>query len=277
MESFSLPLPPANHSKREWQRASTTVNHRQLPKPMSLIPGQPDYRKLPHFGEMRDRRIIRGVGPAERALGYAWGSLTSKEREYHGNQQAFARAMQKRANILSANRAKAESEAAREKGRQSVAGLTQSGQGTTPTAPTVPGMSGLPGMGAAGSSIINAASNAFNTSRPAAPTTPTEPKRMFEMNGRQYPGDVVGDSSKRDKYDSEVEARYNKTLQKEQENRVAQQKVRGDQPRPTPQEALENGIKAGRVTNYSVTPEMMESLRKQREQNLQNSRAKSMV
>lgn len=62
---------------------------------MALRPDTPETRMVPVAGrQFAERRLMRGVGAKERAVGNAWGRLTSRARERFGNQRNFADAMQ---------------------------------------------------------------------------------------------------------------------------------------------------------------------------------------
>lgn len=85
---------------------------------MALLPSTQETRMVPVAGrQFAKRRLMRGVGAAERAVGNAWGRLTSRQREYYGNQRNFAGGLQRAANERAAQREEAEDEAEREQGR----------------------------------------------------------------------------------------------------------------------------------------------------------------
>jgi len=72
--------------------------------------------------QFAQRRLIRGVGAAERAVGNAWGRLTSRQREYYGNQRNFAGGMQRESNRRGDAEEEANAQAEREQGRQDAMG-----------------------------------------------------------------------------------------------------------------------------------------------------------
>lgn len=66
---------------------------------MALRPDTPETRMVPVAGrQFAERRLIRGVGAKERAVGYAWGRMTSRQKQHYGNQRNFAGRMQQEAN-----------------------------------------------------------------------------------------------------------------------------------------------------------------------------------
>lgn len=73
--------------------------------------------------QFAERRLMRGVGAKERAVGNAWGRLTSWGRERFGNQRNFADAMQAEANRRAIAAEKDHEEMLRNKGRE-MAGKT---------------------------------------------------------------------------------------------------------------------------------------------------------
>ena len=86
---------------------------------MALLPSTAETRMVPVAGrQFAERRLMRGAGAAERALGHAWGRLTSRQREYYGNQRNFAGGLQREATRRAAKREEDEDNAQREQGRQ---------------------------------------------------------------------------------------------------------------------------------------------------------------
>ena len=86
---------------------------------MALRPDTPETRMVPVAGrQFAERRLIRGVGAKERAVGYAWGRMTSRQRQFYGNQRNFAGSMQEVANQRAAKAQEAHEEEMRNKGRQ---------------------------------------------------------------------------------------------------------------------------------------------------------------
>jgi hypothetical protein len=59
---------------------------------------------------------MRGVGAAERAVGNAWGRMTSRQREYYGNQRNFASGLQGIANERGAAKEADDRESSRQRG-----------------------------------------------------------------------------------------------------------------------------------------------------------------
>lgn len=82
---------------------------------------------------------MRGVGAAERAVGNAWGRLTSRQREYYGNQRNFASGLQGIANERGAAKEKDESEDERQRGFDDAAGQSANSRAiATKSAPPAP-------------------------------------------------------------------------------------------------------------------------------------------
>ena len=68
---------------------------------MPLLSSTPEIRRVPAAnGQFRERRLIRGVGARERAIGNAYGKdhlyggMDSKQRASYGSQRNYARAME---------------------------------------------------------------------------------------------------------------------------------------------------------------------------------------
>lgn len=90
---------------------------------MALLPSTQETRMVPVAGrQFAERRLMRGVGAAERAVGNAWGRLTSRQREYYGNQRNFAGGLQREATRRAAKREEDEDNAQREQGRRDAMG-----------------------------------------------------------------------------------------------------------------------------------------------------------
>lgn len=86
---------------------------------MALRPDTPETRMVPVAGrQFAERRLMRGVGAKERAVGHAWGRLTSRARERFGNQRNFADAMQAEAERRAEKMQQDHAQQAIEKGRQ---------------------------------------------------------------------------------------------------------------------------------------------------------------
>ena len=86
---------------------------------MALRPDTPETRMVPVAGrQFAERRLIRGVGAKERAVGYAWGRMTSAGRAHYGNQRNFAHSMQEAANRRAMNDEEVRDEQLRNQGRQ---------------------------------------------------------------------------------------------------------------------------------------------------------------
>lgn len=67
--------------------------------------------------QFAERRMIRGVGAAERSVGNAWGRLTSRQREYYGSQKNFVGGLQRESNRRKSKEEEDEENAQREQGR----------------------------------------------------------------------------------------------------------------------------------------------------------------
>lgn len=90
---------------------------------MALLPSTAETRMVPVAGrQFAERRMIRGVGAAERAVGNAWGRMTSREREYYGSQKNFVGGLQRESNRRKAKEEEDEDNAQREQGRQDAMG-----------------------------------------------------------------------------------------------------------------------------------------------------------
>ena len=90
---------------------------------MALLPSTAETRMVPVAGrQFAERRLMRGVGAAERAVGNAWGRLTSRQREYYGNQRNFAGGLQREATRRAAKREEDEDNTQREQGRRDAMG-----------------------------------------------------------------------------------------------------------------------------------------------------------
>jgi len=90
---------------------------------MALLPSTPPSRVVPVAGrQFAERRLMRGVGAAERAVGSAWGRMTSRQREYYGNQRNFALGLQGIANARGAAKETADREAERQRGFEDATG-----------------------------------------------------------------------------------------------------------------------------------------------------------
>lgn len=87
---------------------------------MALRPDTPETRLVPVAGRgnFAERRLMRGVGAKERALGYAWGRLDSKQRARFGNQRNYASRLQDVADAQAEQRTVQTNQQALEKGRQ---------------------------------------------------------------------------------------------------------------------------------------------------------------
>jgi hypothetical protein len=91
---------------------------------MALRPDTPETRMVPVAGrQFAERRLMRGVGAKERAVGNAWSRLTSRDRQRYGNQRNFADAMQQEANRRAIAAEEDREEMLRNKGRE-MAGKT---------------------------------------------------------------------------------------------------------------------------------------------------------
>ena len=85
---------------------------------MALRPDTPETRMVPVAGrQFAKRRLIRGVGAKERAVGNAWSRLNSRQRQYYGNQRNFAGRMQEVANRRAIQAEQDREEMLRAKGR----------------------------------------------------------------------------------------------------------------------------------------------------------------
>lgn len=90
---------------------------------MALLPSTPATRSVPVAGrQFAERRLIRGVGAAERSVGHAWGRMTSRQREYYGNQKNFAGGLQRESNRRKADDEENEDNAQQDQGRQDAMG-----------------------------------------------------------------------------------------------------------------------------------------------------------
>ena len=90
---------------------------------MALLPSTPPSRVVPVAGrQFAERRLMRGVGAAERAVGNAWGRMTSRQREYYGNQRNFASGLQGVANERGAAKEVADREDERQRGFKDATG-----------------------------------------------------------------------------------------------------------------------------------------------------------
>jgi hypothetical protein len=82
---------------------------------------------------------MRGVGAAERAVGNAWGRMTSRQREYYGNQRNFAAGLQGVANERGAAKEVADREEERQRGFDDAAGQSANSRAiATKSAPPAP-------------------------------------------------------------------------------------------------------------------------------------------
>ena len=90
---------------------------------MALLPSTQETRMVPVAGrQFAERRLIRGVGAAERAVGNAWGRLDSRQRGYYGSQRNFAGGLQREATRRASKREEDDDNAQREQGRQDAMG-----------------------------------------------------------------------------------------------------------------------------------------------------------
>jgi hypothetical protein len=90
---------------------------------MALLPSTAETRMVPVAGrQFAERRMIRGVGAAERAVGNAWGRMTSREREYYGSQKNFVGRLQRESNRRASKREEDDDNAQREQGRADALG-----------------------------------------------------------------------------------------------------------------------------------------------------------
>lgn len=90
---------------------------------MALLPSTQETRMVPVAGrQFAERRLIRGVGAAERSVGNAWGRLTSRQKEYYGSQRNFAGGLQREATRRASKREEDDDNAQREQGRQDAMG-----------------------------------------------------------------------------------------------------------------------------------------------------------
>lgn len=86
---------------------------------MALLPSTQETRMVPVAGrQFAERRKIRGVGAAERAVGNAWGRLDSRQRGAIGSQRNFARRLQRTADARAVAQEASQEEADRDRGRQ---------------------------------------------------------------------------------------------------------------------------------------------------------------
>jgi hypothetical protein len=86
---------------------------------MALRPDTPETRMVPVAGrQFAERRLMRGVGAKERAVGNAWSRLNSRQRQYYGNQRNFAGSMQEVANRRAVQAEQDREEQLRAKGRE---------------------------------------------------------------------------------------------------------------------------------------------------------------
>lgn len=86
---------------------------------MALLPSTQETRMVPVAGrQFAERRLIRGVGAAERAVGNAWGRLDSRQRGYYGSQRNFAGGLQREATRRASKREEDDDNAQREQGRR---------------------------------------------------------------------------------------------------------------------------------------------------------------
>jgi len=90
---------------------------------MALLPSTAETRMVPVAGrQFAERRLIRGVGAAERAVGNAWGRMTSRQREYYGSQKNFVGGLQRESNRRKSKEEEDEENAQREQGRADAMG-----------------------------------------------------------------------------------------------------------------------------------------------------------
>lgn len=90
---------------------------------MALLPSTAESRNVPVAGrQFAERRLIRGVGAAERAVGNAWGRMTSRQREYYGSQKNFVGGLQRESNRRKSKEEEDEDNAQREQGHQDALG-----------------------------------------------------------------------------------------------------------------------------------------------------------
>ena len=86
---------------------------------MALLSSTPATRMVPVAGrQFAERRLIRGVGAAERSVGRAWDVLTSRQREYYGSQKNFAGGMQRESTRRQEQKEAAQEQSDRDQGRQ---------------------------------------------------------------------------------------------------------------------------------------------------------------
>lgn len=187
---------------------------------MALHPDTPEEREVRTAGNtLRQRRLIRGVGAQERALGNAWAGMSSWEKERFGSQRNFSRELKTRAVDIESTRLQKRDAAAKQAGRDSVLG-TQETQGdqlqarrkATLGIPATP----LPtGAGTAvGSTIGQAVATAATNSTTPAARPKAQPTSLVEHMGRQYPANLVADPAKRTSYDREIDTRLTQESQR---------------------------------------------------------------
>ncbi len=100
---------------------------------MALLPSTAETGMVPVAGrQFAERRLIRGVGAAERAVGNAWGRLTSRQREYYGSQKNFAGGLQREATRRKSKEEKDEDNAQRLQGRADALGNAPAPKSATP-------------------------------------------------------------------------------------------------------------------------------------------------
>lgn len=198
---------------------------------MALFPDTPETRVLPGTGNtFRERRLIRGVGAQERALGNSYARLSSWDKERYGSQKNYAKTLKNRATDIEADRLRKQDEAVKQAGRDSIASrgdseevlgpLRQQARKASLGLPTSPsGSSGSSGSSAGasiGSIIGNAVAQAVTPQSPSATPAARKPvssSPLVTHMGRQYPANIVGDPSKRMEHDRAIDTRLTEEAQ----------------------------------------------------------------